>query len=83
MVAVLVTAGTGAAAGSTITSVNLSDHHYQMPASYSANNAMYVDAANPVANVTPVTPAWDSPLSFLSATANNNVTNECIMQYSG
>jgi hypothetical protein len=69
-------------AGSSITSLNLPDHYYQMPASYAANNAIYVDAANPVANVTLVTPARYSALSFLSATAQGNVTNQCIMQYS-
>jgi len=70
------------AAGSTITSLDLPDHQYQMPANYAANNCVYVDQANPIANVTPVTPAWYSALSFLSATANNSVTNQCIMQYS-
>ncbi len=69
-------------AGSSITSLNLPDHYYQMPASYAANNAIYVDAAHPVANVTPVTPARYSALSFLSATAHGNVTNQCVMQYS-
>jgi len=69
------------APGSTINSLDLPDHHYQMPASYSANNAIYVDASNYTANLTLATPAWYSALSFLSATANNNVTNQCIMQY--
>jgi hypothetical protein len=69
------------AAGSTFNSVDLPDHHYQMAASYSANNAIYVDASNHTANITLATPAWYSALSFLSATANNNVTNRCIMQY--
>lgn len=68
-------------AGSTITSLALSDHHYQMPASYSANNCIYVDSNHPVANVTFATPAAYSALSFLSATAQGNVTNQCIMQY--
>lgn len=70
------------APGTSITSLDLPDHHYQMPTNYAGNNAIYVDRTHPVANVTPTTPAWYSALSFLSATANNSVTNQCIMQYS-
>ena len=69
------------AAGSTITSLDKADHHYQMPASYAANNCIYVDSNNPVANVTFASPAAYSALSFLSAAANGAVTNQCIMQY--
>lgn len=69
------------AAGSTITSLAQSDHHYQMPASYTANNAIYVDSAHTNANLTPITSQAASALSFLSATANGNVTNQCIIQY--
>jgi len=69
------------AAGSTIDSLAQPDHHYQMPASYTANNAVYVDAANPTANLTIASPATYSALSFLSATANGTVTNQAIMQY--
>jgi hypothetical protein len=70
------------AAGSQITSSSLPDHKFQMPATYTGNNAVFVDAAHPVANITPQTPGWYSGLSFLSATANNNVTNQVVMQYS-
>ena len=70
------------APGALITSLDLPDHQYQMPTNYAGNNAIYVDRTHPVANVTPTTPAWYSALSFLSATANNSVTNQCIMQYS-
>lgn len=69
------------AAGSTIASVSLTDHFYTMPASYSANNVAYVDTNNPTANLTFASPATYSALSFLSATANGTVTNQCIMQY--
>jgi hypothetical protein len=70
-------------AGSIITSVSLPDHHYQMPASYTGNNAVYVDAAIPEANITFATPAAYSALSFLSTCANggSGVTNQCVIQY--
>jgi len=69
------------AAGSTINSLAQPDHHYQMPASYSANDTIFVDNAHTTANVTFATPTTYSALSFLSATANGNVTNQAIMQY--
>lgn len=69
------------APGTIITSIAQPDHHYKMPASYTANNAVFVDSVRSNANLTIATPATYSALSFLSATANNNVTNQCIMQY--
>lgn len=70
-------------AGSVITSVSLPDHHYQMPATYTGNNAVYVDAVIPEANITFAEPAPYSALSFLSTCANggNGVTNQCIIQF--
>ena len=68
-------------AGATITSLSLADHHYMMPASYAGLNAVLVDSNNPVANLTLQNPMPYSALSFLSATANGTVTNQCIMQY--
>lgn len=68
-------------AGSTIDSLDKPDHHYQLPASYTTNNAIFVDAAHPTANITIASPATYSALSFLSATANGTVTNQAIMQY--
>lgn len=69
------------APGTIISSLTQPDHHYQMPASYTANNCVFVDSVHAEANLTPATPATYSALSFLSATANNNVTNEVVMQY--
>jgi len=68
-------------AGATIASLAQPDHHYQMPPSYAANNAVYIDAVTTQANLTLATPAAYSALSFLSATANGTVTNQAIMQY--
>lgn len=71
-------------AGSTITSLAQPDHHYIMPASYTANNCVFVDVAHTTANLTLATPATYSAISFLSAAANggdNGVTNQAIMQY--
>jgi hypothetical protein len=69
------------APGTIINSVALPDHHYKMPASYTLNNAVLVDFAHTQANLTISSPAPYSGLSFLSCTANNNVTNRVIMQY--
>lgn len=69
------------AAGSTITSLSLPDHHYQMPASYVGNNAIFVDATYTNANITPAAPQAYSALSFLSTCASGTATNQVIMQY--
>ncbi len=68
-------------AGSVITSTALTDHHYQMAADYTANNAIYIDQANPTATITFATPFNYSALSFLNATANGAVTVQCTMHY--
>ena len=69
------------AAGSTITSLNLPDHHYQMPASYTANDCIFVDNGHTSANITIASPQTYSALSFLSCDANGTATNQAIMQY--
>ena len=68
-------------AGSIITSVALPDHHYQMPASYTGNNAVFVDSTFTNANLTLANPATYSALSFLSTCANGRVTNQVVIQH--
>lgn len=68
-------------AGTVITSVGLPDHHYQMPASYAANNAAFVDSVFTNVNLTLAEPATYSALSFLSSCANGRVTNQAVIQY--
>ena len=69
-------------AGSTIVSLALPDHSYQLPATYIGPNAAFVDQGRPECNLTLANPgAIYTGLSFLSATANGTVTNQCIMQY--
>ncbi len=68
-------------AGTIITSLDKNDHHYQLPATYTGNNAAFVDSVRSNVNLTLATPAAYSALSFLSATANNNVTNQVIIQF--
>ena len=53
-------------AGSVFTSLSQSDHHYRMPPSYTANNAIYLDASTPN-TVTLATPASVKAFSFLLA----------------
>ena len=69
------------APGTIITSLAKNDHHYQMPATYTGNNAAFVDSVRSNVNLTLASPAPYSALSFLSATANNNVTNQVIIQF--
>jgi hypothetical protein len=68
--------------GTTNASLSLPDHFYAMPASYKANDVIYVDASHRNANLTPITPSFYSGLSFLSSDANGMVTNQCVVQYS-
>ncbi len=68
-------------AGAIVTSLDKSDHHYQMPATYAGNNAAFVDSVRSNVNLTLASPAPYSALSFLSATANNSVTNQVIVQF--
>jgi hypothetical protein len=68
-------------AGSTIASLQDPTRQYQLPPSYTANNVIYVDSNAPTANITFTTPGAYSALSFLSTTANGNVTNQCTIQH--
>ena len=67
--------------GQVINSSALPDHHYQMPATYTGNNAIFVDYAHTQANLTISSPQTYSALSFLSSCANGRVTNAAFMQY--
>jgi hypothetical protein len=71
-------------AGTILVSTNRPDHSYQMPASYTAANAVFADVNQPEANLTPATPGTFTALSFLSSSANANATGidaQCVMQY--
>ncbi|MGO8927865.1 MAG: immunoglobulin domain-containing protein [Limisphaerales bacterium] len=61
-------------AGSILVSTNLSDHSYQLAASYKAPNAIYADSNNPIAQITFANPAPYSALSFLNGAGNGPVT---------
>ena len=69
------------APGSIITSTNLPDHRYQFASSYSAPNAVYCDSNNPVATIVFATPTNYSAVSFLSATANQGVQVQVILNH--
>ena len=73
------------AAGSTITSANLTDHQYTLAASYTANNAILIDTNHQTANITLVYPTNYTSFSFLTAGGNivggHTMTNYCIMQH--
>src|SRR5262249_25168032 len=63
------------AAGARITSGADPDHHYQLAASYTNNNAVLIDAENPSATILPLSPAPYAALSFLTAAGHGPVTN--------
>lgn len=68
-------------AGSTITSLNLPDHHYQFAPSYTNNNAIYCDSNHPTATVGFANPTTNSALSFLSANANGPIQVNVILNH--
>jgi len=68
-------------AGSFLTNANDSSHWYVMPANYSNNNAVLLDAEFGSATLSPVSPAAWSVLSFLGASAHGAVTNRCVLYH--
>jgi hypothetical protein len=68
-------------AGSILTSLSAPDHHYALPASYTANNALLVDSTLDTGILTPATPAPYEALSFLCSAGHGPVTNECVLTY--
>jgi hypothetical protein len=70
-------------AGSTITSTNLPDHHYQFAPSYTGPNAVYADSNKPIANITFAAPTNYSAVSFLSANANGGIQVQVILNHVG
>jgi hypothetical protein len=60
-------------AGTTLTNVTAQDHRYVLPASYTGNNALIVDASGS-GTITFQTPEPFSALSFLTSSGNGAVT---------
>lgn len=71
------------AAGTTLTNASAPDHVYQLPASYSANNAVLVDAENTSATLTLATPSAYTGLSFLTAAGGGAVTINYTISHAG
>jgi predicted alpha-1,6-mannanase (GH76 family) len=69
------------AAGSTITNLSAPDHRYTLPASYTANNAIFVSSNTPTVSVTPVSAAAFPGLSFLTAAGHGPVTVGCTVKH--
>ncbi|HYE31158.1 MAG TPA: immunoglobulin domain-containing protein [Methylomirabilota bacterium] len=61
-------------AGATFTAADLADHSFQMPGSYSANNAIYLNSGVTNGTLTLTTPRAASSLSFLTASGNGPIT---------
>jgi len=68
-------------ANTTITSANQADHHYKMPPSYAANDALMLDGSFTTGNLTPATPASFSALAFLTASAGGDVLINALVQH--
>ena len=69
------------AAGSIISSTNLPDHHYVMPATYTGPNAAYCDSNNPTTTITFATPTNVLAVSFLSANANGAIQIQVVLNH--
>jgi len=69
------------AAGSIITSTNLTDHQYQLASSYEGNNVIFVDSASPSATINLSTPKAYSALAFLAADGQGVATVNAIVHY--
>lgn len=67
--------------GSTVTNLSAPDHVYQMPPSYTANNAVLIGTNLPPAAITPATPTNFSALSFLTAVGNGPATISCLIHH--
>jgi predicted alpha-1,6-mannanase (GH76 family) len=70
-----------APAGSIITNLSAPDHHYVMPPSYTANNAVLINSNFPSASVAFVNPTNGAVLSILTASGNGPVTVGCVIRY--
>jgi predicted alpha-1,6-mannanase (GH76 family) len=68
-------------AGSTVTNLSAPDHIYQLPPSYTANNAVLIDSNHPTAFIAPTTSAAFAGLSFLTASGNGPVTLGCTVRH--
>ncbi|HSU54372.1 MAG TPA: hypothetical protein VLT36_09955, partial [Candidatus Dormibacteraeota bacterium] len=68
-------------AGTIISSTNLADHHYVMPATYVGPNAVYCDSNNPTASITFASPTNVLALSFLSANANQEIQIRVVINH--
>jgi hypothetical protein len=69
------------ATGSILTSVSAPDHHYALPSSYTANNALLLDSTLDSGILTPASPAPYAALSFLCSAGHGPVTNQCVLSY--
>jgi hypothetical protein len=68
-------------AGTVITSTNLPDHHYVMPASYTGPNAAYCDSNQPTTTITFANPTNVFAVSFLSANANGGIQIQVVLNH--
>jgi hypothetical protein len=69
------------AAGTTVTSTTLPDHNYTFAPSYTAANAILVDAGVSNATYTVTAPTAVSALSFLGSAGNGATTNNVVIHH--
>ena len=68
--------------GSLVTNLSATDHVYQMPSSYTVNDAVLVNSNLPSVIITLSTPTTCSALSFLTAAGNGPATVSCLIHHS-
>lgn len=69
------------APASLLTNATAPDHSYQMPPSYSANNAILLDAETRSSRVTLTSPTPCASLSFLGGAGHGPATVECLVYH--
>jgi len=69
------------APGSLLTNSLAPDHVFELPSSYTTNNALMLDSVLQNGTLTPTAPSACSALSFLCASGHGPVTNQCVIQH--
>lgn len=68
-------------AGTLMTNQSAADHVYQLPPSYTVNNAILITSNQPTATLTLSSPASAAALSFLTAAGHGPVTAGCTIHH--
>jgi hypothetical protein len=68
-------------AGTVFTATAASDHEFQMPSSYAANNALFINSQVPTGSLKLGTPASLTGISILGSSGGSAIVLTCTIQY--